>query len=152
MNGVRVDIFFPKEVTSTSFPCILQRSSGSTLTLIGQDTPILRAKLVEFLLANPTIDFVVTPCFVGRLTGCDNPHEVIRQAFGGVSPSPLSYNVKDAAKRLGISYSYIRELIDHGAIKKVKGRVSLAEIERYLEERRIKRGKSLGSLPATLGL
>jgi len=138
MSGVRVDLIFPGAAPEVDLPCAMQTSAGVWMTLIGKDTPLLRAKLIELILANPGVDLAVSNCFLGQMPDFKNPHDLVRTAFGEVTPAPLSFNVKDASKRLGISYSHMRELIRLGDIKKVHGRVASAEIDRYLKDGRSK--------------
>lgn len=44
----------------------------------------------------------------------------------------LMYNYQDAAKRLGVCENTIRKRIREGKIKSADGRISEAEIQRYL--------------------
>lgn len=135
MNALRVELHCQDKPQATEFPCSLQRSEGCLLVLIGKDTPLFRAKLIEFVLSNPKTVVVASACFVGTVQEFANPHKLIHQTFAETAPTPLSFNVKDASKRLGISYSHIRELIHLGQIKKLRGRISSAELNRYLNER-----------------
>lgn len=137
MNGVRVDLIFSGKPPTLSLPCCVQRKEPSTLILIGRDTPLLRAKIVEVLLANPETQMAVSPCYFAGSADFPSPHAMVQTAFGATAPTPLSFNVKQAAARLGISYSHIRELIHLGQIKKVHGRIPESELKRYLIVRRV---------------
>ena len=138
MNGVRIDLMFSGNAPTVSFPCLVRRIDASILILIGNDTPLLRARLIEVLLANPEVQMAVSPCFFATVAQFRNPHEMVREAMEGAAPTPLSFSITGAAKRLGISYTQIRRLIRLGRIKKVNGRVTSAEIARYLQEPRRK--------------
>lgn len=136
MNGVRIDLIFGGNPPTLSLPCFVQRVDPSNLILIGKDTPLLRAKLIEVVLAYPEVQMAVSPCFFAKADDFQSPHAMVRAAFEGTAPMPLSFNIIGAAKRLGISYTHIRRLIRLGRIKKVKGRVTATEIARYLKEPR----------------
>lgn len=138
MNAVRIEIVFPGPAPAIAVPCVIQKVFGSALTIISPNTPTLRAHIAEIILANPDVRLVVSPCFVAQPHTSQDPHEMVRQAFEGAEPVPLSFNIKEAAKRLGISYSHIRNLIHLGCLKKVRGRISSAELERFLNNRRAK--------------
>jgi excisionase family DNA binding protein len=56
--------------------------------------------------------------------------------FNQVSEQPLGYNMKQAARRLGISYSYIKRLVIEGRIERINGRISSKELERYTNKQR----------------
>ena len=45
----------------------------------------------------------------------------------------VSYNIKDAAKQIGITPKTLTKRIMEGKIKSVDGRITGAEIKRYLE-------------------
>lgn len=45
----------------------------------------------------------------------------------------VSYNIKDAAKQIGITPNTLTKRIMEGKIKSVDGRITGAEIKRYLE-------------------
>lgn len=45
----------------------------------------------------------------------------------------VSYNIKDAAKQIGITPKTLTKRIMEGKIKSVDGRIAGAEIKRYLE-------------------
>lgn len=136
MNAVRVELLFQCQAPAVTFQDVRQISRGSTITLIGKDTPLFRAQLTELLLQHTDVDIIVSPCFCGRTKAYQNPHELVLTAFGIAVPGPLSFNVKDASKRLGVSYSHLRELIRLGRIRKVHGRIASGEIIRYLKEGR----------------
>lgn len=46
----------------------------------------------------------------------------------------VCYHLKDACARLGISYNTLKKRIQEGKIKAVDGRITGAEIRRYLRE------------------
>jgi len=46
----------------------------------------------------------------------------------------VCYHYKDACKRLGISYNTLQRRIDEGKIRPVDGRITGAELRRYLIE------------------
>lgn len=48
----------------------------------------------------------------------------------------VTYSLGDAAKRLGISYPTLQRRIHGGKIRAVDGRITGAEIRRYLTEKR----------------
>lgn len=136
MNGIRVELIFNGEVPQLSFACISQRTEASVMIVIAEDTPGLRAKLVEVLLAHPETKVAAIRCSLALPEEFRTPHELVGVLLDGIAEGPLSYNIKSAARRLGISYSYMRELIHLGRIKKVAGRISEAEIRRFLTARR----------------
>jgi hypothetical protein len=133
MNAIRIELVFPENAPKVEIPGLL-RSEGQTLTILGQDTPLLRATLTELCLAHPTAQMAAIPCFLGRAADFGGAHALVRCAFG--QDSPASFNVKEAARRLGVSYSHLRKLVHLGLVKKVNGRVAAAELERYLRQPR----------------
>lgn len=134
LNGLRIELHFSGEPPTVCFKGASQQTNGTTITLLGNDTPLLRAQVVELLLAHPHTQLGASPCFVGKPEGFTSAHDLVRQACDAVSPEPLSYNLKDAAKRLGVSYSYLRRLVYLGSIKKVRGRITATELQRYIKE------------------
>jgi len=48
----------------------------------------------------------------------------------------VCYHLKDAAERLGISYNTLQKRIAEGKIRPVDGRITGAELRRYLTEHR----------------
>jgi len=130
-----VDVHTFGNVPNLALPGVMETSTPSMWTLIGEDTPLLRAKLTEFLMANPDCEFSVSQCILGWRKDLQSAQELVCHAFSKVQPPPLSYNVKNAAKRFGVSYSYMRKLIRIGEIKKVRGRVAACELERYFKHK-----------------
>jgi hypothetical protein len=132
MNALRIELHFPSDAPNLTFPGALQEQAGPTMRLIAKDTPALRARLTELLLVHPDVYLVVSPCCLGQTAECPDPRELVRRVLEDAAPEPLSYNVTEAAKRLGISYSYARKLVRLGRLKKANGRISSAEMHRYL--------------------
>ena len=44
----------------------------------------------------------------------------------------VSYNLRDACKQLGITYATLHRRVTEGKIKSIDGRISGAEIQRYM--------------------
>lgn len=108
-------------------------SGGYYLSVVGQNTPLLRAQLVELITANPGT--VISVCRSWRDDRAQRPvRALVDFAFSESDGQPLSYNMKEAARRLGISYSHMKQLVEVGRIRRINGRISGRELERYLNK------------------
>jgi hypothetical protein len=144
VRNVRIELFVPAGATPgedslfqngigyEARPC----SGGSIIALTSPDSPFLRQTLIEFLAARPGSAITVVPCNIN-----DNPyktaHAVVAAAFREGVDYALSYNMKEAAKRLGVSYSYMKRLVRLGRIRRENGRVAAKELERYIGRKRV---------------
>lgn len=59
--------------------------------------------------------------------------EAARQGANHAIDDLVCYHLKDACTRLGISYNTLQKRISEGKIRPVDGRITGAEIRRYLK-------------------
>jgi hypothetical protein len=109
-------------------------NDGHYLSVVSEATPLLQAQLTEFVMSNPGCALSVV-CMESATTKV-RISQFVANMFNGVSEQPLGYNMKQAARRLGISYSYIKRLVGEGRIERLNGRISAKELERYSNKQR----------------
>lgn len=56
---------FQSQVKPLAIPDTLVKTDGSCVTLVAEDTPLLRSQLREALAPHPDVNVVVTPCMLG---------------------------------------------------------------------------------------
>jgi excisionase family DNA binding protein len=109
-------------------------NDGYYLSVVSEATPLLQAEITEFFTANPGCALSVV-CMESASTKV-RISQFVANMFNQVSEQPLGYNMKQAARRLGISYSYIKRLVIEGRIERINGRISSKELERYTNKQR----------------
>ncbi len=118
---------------------VRQLPAAAVLSLIAEDSNLVRAKLVEFIASTPgtAISVVRSVVYGGQ---SKTVQALVETAFGAIE-EPISYNMKEAARRLGISYSHIKDLVYLGRLQRENGRISTKELERFLGLRLSKRAQ-----------
>jgi hypothetical protein len=109
-------------------------NDGYYLSVVSETTPLLQAQLTEFITSNPGCALSVI-CMESATTQV-RISQFVANMFNKVSGQPLGYNMKQASRRLGISYSYIKRLVLEGRIERINGRISAKELDKYSNKQR----------------
>lgn len=62
--------------------------------------------------------------------------EAARMGANHAIEGMVCYHLKDAAERLGVSYNTLQKRIAEGKLRVIDGRITGAELRRYLTEKR----------------
>jgi len=122
-QAIRVEMHFLGPAPPLSLPGTCMRTDGSCVTLVAEDTPLLRSQLNEALAPHQGVHVVVTPCVLGL--GAAEPQNAAER-----SPEPASEMDKlvSAERLLGIlwtpecvpSLRWLRNMTRTGKIHSVK--------------------------------
>ena len=95
-----------------------ERNISSSSQTLGKAATMLRQQQAEIEVLKDTIAAIEK-----------NTDYWVNKAISAL----VSYNIKDAAKQIGITPKTLTKRIMEGKIKSVDGRITGAEIKRYLE-------------------